>query len=189
MANPHQHYDAEELSRIDKGNRGKWLRVDDLITESGIDKGMICIDLGCGAGALAIPLTGAVGNTGKVYAVDINKAILDRLKSKNPPENLVMVNSDAAETGLKNAIADYVFIILVLHEAEPDKVLAEAYRLLKPGGKVLAMEWRTDIDLMGPPQQERISKEKLEQLYRQTGFKDFQCKDWTKGQYIATGTK
>ena len=67
MISPHHQHDAESLSRIDTGNRGKWLRVDDLIEESGVKKGMTCIDLGCGAGALAIPLAETVGKNGKVY--------------------------------------------------------------------------------------------------------------------------
>ena len=188
--NHHHHFDAEGLSHIDTGSRGKWLRVDDLIIESGVSEGMTCVDLGCGAGALAIPLAEKVSKPGKVYAVDVSDRIIKRLKDKNPPENLVTVVADAAETGLESEIADFCFIILVLHELEPAEVLAEAFRLLKPGGRVISMEWRTDNDLIGPRHgQEKISRDTMEQLYGQAGFSDYADKDWTKGLYISSGIK
>ncbi|MFC2070341.1 class I SAM-dependent methyltransferase [Chloroflexota bacterium] len=189
MTDPHHHHNSDRINMLDDEGRRKWLRVDDLIKESGVRKGMTCIDLGCGAGALSIPLAAAIGKEGTVYAVDISKEILDRLISRNPPENVKPVNKGAAETGLESAIADYCFIILVLHEVQPDNTLTEAYRLLKPDGKVIAMEWRTDIETMGPPLNERISPDELEQLFNRAGFINYKYKDWTKGQYIATGIK
>lgn len=188
--NPHHHFDAEGLSHIDTGSRGKWLRVDDLIIESGVTEGMTCIDLGCGGGAMSIPLAEKTGKQGKVYAVDVSERIIQRLNDKNPPENLVTVFADASETGLESEIADYCFIVLVLHELEPAKILDEAFRLLKPGGRVISMEWRTDNELIGPRHgQKKISKEEMEQLYKQAGFSNYADKDWTKGQYISTGIK
>ena len=188
--NPHHHSDAESLSHIDTVNRGKWLRVDDLIAESGVAEGMTCIDLGCGGGALAIPLAEKLGKQGRVYAVDISEKIIQRLKDKNPPENLVAVVADTADTWLESSIADYCFIVLVLHEVDASATLVEAYRMLKPGGRVVSMEWRTDNELIGPRHgQKKISKEEMEQLYRQAGFSDYADKDWTKGQYISSGIK
>ncbi len=171
-------------------DRARWLHADDLVKESGISQGMTCIDLGCGAGALSFPLVNATGEEGAVYAVDTSAEALDHIRAKDPPENLKTVNSEAARTGLESGIADFCFMLLLLHEVEqPERVLAEAYRLLKPGGKAVALEWREDAEIPMPPRNERIGKEKIEPLMTGAGLSDLEYKEWGKSRYIMTGSK
>ena len=161
------------LRMLDNEGRAKWLRVDDLIKELNIGKGMTCIDLGCGTGALSFPLAGIVGKEGTVYAVDTNTDAINRIREKSPPENLKPVNSSAARTGLDDGIADVCFIILLLHEVDqPENILAEAYRLLKPGGQAATLEWRGEAEGQGPPSSERLSWEKAEQLFSSVGIEN-----------------
>ena len=93
-------------------------------------------------------------------------------------------------TGLDDSIADVCFLRLLLHEVEqPEKVLAEAYRLLKPGSKTVALEWRYEPDTQGPPQSERISKDEIEQLFNQAGYLNRRYKEWTESLYLFTSSK
>ncbi len=180
----------QRLRMLDNEGRGKWLRVDDLIKELKIGKGMTCIDLGCGAGALSFPLADAVGSEGTVYAVDTNTDAINRIREKDPPENLKPVNSSAAGTGLDDGIAGVCFTIMLLHEVDnPEDILAEAYRLLKPGGRTAAIEWKYEAEIQGPPPSERISREKAEQLFSRTGYLDCRYKDWTQNLYLFIGSK
>jgi SAM-dependent methyltransferase len=170
--------------------RGKWLKVDELIRDkAGITAGMTCIDLGCGAGVFSLPLVKSVGKKGKVYAVDINADVLEILREKNPPANLVILQKDAADTGLDAGIADVCLMVLLLHEVPPEKVLKEAYRLLKTEGRVLVMEWRMDYDSPHPPHNERLSKERIKQLLTGAGFTSVEYTDWTGSHYVATSVK
>ena len=181
---------GRRLRMLDNEGRGKWLRVNDLIKELNVNKGMTCIDLGCGAGALSFSLAEAVGREGTVYAVDTNTDAINRIREKNPPENLITINSSADRTGLDDGIADVCFTIMLLHEVDrPEDILAEAYRLLKPGGRIAAIEWKYEAEIPGPPPSERISREQAEQLFNQAGYREHLYKDWTQNLYLFTGTK
>jgi ubiquinone/menaquinone biosynthesis C-methylase UbiE len=188
-----QQYHQNPESRIrmlGSEDRQKWLKVDDLLKEAGISRGMTCVDLGCGAGTLSFPLLLAVGEEGKVYAVDSDERMIEHIRTKNPPPNLVPVKSDADRTGLEDRTADFCFMVLLLHEVEePDSVMTEAFRLLKPGGRALVLEWRVDLDIPHPPVNERINREQIEQLFEQAGFSGFEYTDWSRSHYIATGSK
>jgi ubiquinone/menaquinone biosynthesis C-methylase UbiE len=172
-------------------DRRGWLRADDAIKEKcGVRPGMTCIDLGCGAGAFSFPLAEAVGEKGKVYAVDNNADVLNIINEKIPPQNLVTVNADVRHTGLDGAIADLCLMVLILHEVEPpEEVMAEAYRLLKPGGKTMVLEWRMDFDSPHPPRDERIGKERMERLFAGAGFTSSDYTEWSNSHYIATAMK
>jgi len=171
--------------------RRKWLRADDLIKDvAGITRGMTCVDLGCGAGAFSFPIVDAVGDEGTVYAVDNDAKVLERIRSKNPPPNLIMVHTDASQTGLESEIADFCFMVLILHEAEqPDVTMAEAFHLLKPEGKALVVEWREDSKSPLRPGQEKIPRERMEQLFKQAGLSSFEYIEWSRNHYIAIGIK
>ncbi len=179
------------VQMLDSEQRQKWLRADDLIKEmAGITVGMTCVDLGCGTGAISFPLASAVGNEGRVYAVDNDAKAIGRIKEKGPPSNLIPVLKDAVQTGLESEIADFCFMVLILHEVEqPNRVMAEALRLLKPGGKVLVMEWRDEPDTPGPPHSERIPKEQMERLFTQAGLFSYTYTEWSRSHYVATGIK
>ena len=182
--------DPKNRARIlGSGRRAEWLKVDELIEKAGVSQGMVCADLGSGAGALSIPLAEKVGSTGKVYAVDTNPDVLQVIKEKNPPANLVILQKSAADTGLDASIADCCFMILVLHEVPPEGVLAEAYRLLKKEGKAITLEWQMDFDSPRPPRNERIDRDRMEQLMTDAGFTAFEYTEWSDSHYVMTAVK
>ncbi len=186
------YYDPKRRVRmLDSEDRARWLKVDDLISKvAGITAGMICVDLGCGTGTISLPLASAVGTKGKVYAVDTNAKVIERIKEKNPPPNLIPVLGDAGNTGLESQVADSCFMVLILHEVvQPEKIMTEAFRLLKREGKALALEWREDFDSPHPPHNERINIKEVEQLFKKAGFSRFEYINWSRSHYVATAIK
>lgn len=186
----HNHDSRERARMLGGEGRAGWLKADELIREkAGVVPGMTCVDLGCGAGTLSLPLAQAVGEKGKVYAVDTNPDALDVLRENNPPINLVIVQRDAAATGLDASIADVCLMVLLLHEVPPEGIVTEAYRLLKPGGKAAVLEWRMDYGAPHPPHNERIDREPMERLLTGAGFSGFDYTEWTRAHYVATAVK
>jgi ubiquinone/menaquinone biosynthesis C-methylase UbiE len=185
------HFDPKRAPYLDADERIKELRPYQLLKEkAGIKPGMTCIDLGSGTGTFSFPLLRYVGSNGLVYAVDDSDEMLARIKAKNPPPNLILVHSDVSNTGLNDKIADFCLMSSILHEVDQsDKLLAEAYRLLKSGGRVLVVEWKAELDSPGPPQKRRLSREKVERLFKQAGFLNVEYCDWSRNYYIALGTK
>jgi ubiquinone/menaquinone biosynthesis C-methylase UbiE len=182
--------DPKNRARIlGSGRRAEWLRINEVIERAGVSQGMTCVDLGCGAGTLSLPLAEKVSSTGNVYAVDTNPEVLEVIQEKNPPTHLVTLQKSAADTGLNASIADRCFMILLLHEVPPEGVLAEAYRLLKTEGRAVILEWRMDFDSPRPPRNERIDRDRMEELLTGAGFSSFEYIHWSDSHYVMTAVK
>jgi ubiquinone/menaquinone biosynthesis C-methylase UbiE len=191
MINEPTHFDVSKAARLDNEGRTKELRIPELLREVGrIKGGTLAVDLGAGTGTFALRLAPLLGTKGKAYAVDDSADMLGILKSRNPPPNLIPIKADFTATGLESGIADFCLAAFVLHETRaPEKLLAEAYRLLKPGGTLLVVEWRAEFDSPGPPQKIRITAERMVELFAGAGFKDFQSANWSEKHYYGRAQK
>ena len=101
------------------------------------------VDLGCGEGYLAIE---AAGWARSVTAVDRSAAVLARahaLAQRRRVSNVVWKRGEMEHLPLADASTDVALLSQALHHAEvPARVLAEAYRVLRPGGRVLVLDLR-----------------------------------------------
>jgi ubiquinone/menaquinone biosynthesis C-methylase UbiE len=185
------HFNPNRAPYLNADERIRELKPYELLKEkTGIKPGMTCIDLGSGTGAFSFPMLSYVGSEGVVYAVDDSDEMLQTIRAKNPPSNLIFVHSDVSQTGLDSGIADLCVLSSILHEVpQPPALLAEAFRLLKPGGRILVIDWKADLDSPGPPQRLRLSKEKLEELFGQIYFQNFEYFDWSRNYYIVLADK
>lgn len=108
-----------------------------ILQEVGIKPGFYILDYGCGPGSYTIPAAQLVGKSGKVYALDIHPLAVQRVQSivaKRSLTNIETILSDCA-TGLPDKSIDVVLLYDTFHDLiEPDKVLAELHRVLKPEG-------------------------------------------------------
>ena len=132
----------------------RWVQPPDkLIKRSGIKPGMTVMDLGCGSGAFTPFVARAVGEQGKVYAVDIQPAMLKQLERKLPEtenqdiSNIDMKQASAYDLPFEDESLDLVYMVTVLQEI-PDrgKALREIKRVLKPGGILAVTEFLPDPD-------------------------------------------
>ena len=132
------------------------------------------MDVGCGYGFFTIPAASIVGETGKVYAVDVDAISIDQLKrdaAEKGLNNIQVEVAPAEETVFCNACADLVFYNTVLHDfKDPAKVLRNAKLMLKSSGKLVNLDWKKKPTEIGPPLQIRISEEQAANLLMQTGF-------------------
>ena len=114
------------------------------LREAGIRKGQIVLDFGCGSGNYTIPVARAVGEEGRVYALDKDKRDLNEMMQKAESEGLE--NIERIETSgelrieLEDKSVDVVLLYDVLHywyfpRAEDRRtILREVYRILRPNG-------------------------------------------------------
>ena len=110
-----------------------------VLEEAGLRFGDRVLDYGCGPGAYIPGTTEMVGDSGKVYALDVHPLAIRRVQSiakQRGLTNVVTINSDC-RTGLPNECLDVVLLYDVFHMLEkPRTVLAELYRVLKAKGTV-----------------------------------------------------
>lgn len=142
-----------------------------------IKKGMTIADFGSGSGFFTIAAARIVGETGKVYSIDIQKSSLDLIKSKAAIENLLNIETVWADlelpqgSHLQPASVDVVFISNILFQVEKKlEVMREAWRILKPQGKIAVIEWDETPFSGGPPPELRIPKRMAESLLGEAGF-------------------
>lgn len=106
------------------------------------------VEIGCGYGTFTIPTAKQI--KGKLYAFDIEKEMLDIVAQKfsvNHIKNIILEQRDVLTqtTGLADNSIDYLMLFNILHHDSPGEFFKEAYRILKPKGKVGILHWRSDI--------------------------------------------
>ena len=108
-----------------------------ILAEVDIKSGFSILDYGCGSGSYTIPAAQLVGESGKVYSLDIHSLAVQQVQkvvAKKRLTNIETILSDCA-TALSDESIDIVLLYDTLHGlSEPDKVLAELHRVLKPNG-------------------------------------------------------
>ena len=108
-----------------------------ILKEVGIKPGSTVLDYGCGPGSYIIPLAELVTPSGKIYALDIHPLAVQRVQqiaSRKQLTNVKTICSDC-KTGLPDSSIDVVLFYDIFHDlSEPDRVLSELHRVLKPDG-------------------------------------------------------
>ena len=110
---------------------------ENILKEVGIKPGFYVLDYGCGPGSYIIPLAKLVGESGKIYALDIHPLAIRKVQhvaSKKQLTNVETILSDC-QTGLPDNTLDAVLLYDAFHHlSAPEAVLKELHRVLKPGG-------------------------------------------------------
>ena len=134
-------------------------------------------DLGAGSGTYTIPAAQMV-REGKVYAIEIQKDLLQRINdeaNKKLLSNVETIWGDAERVGgtkLKDGIIDAVIISSVLFQAENKAGLVqEAARILKPDGRVFLTDWKNSFGGLGPRSDMIISADAAKILFENSGLK------------------
>jgi ubiquinone/menaquinone biosynthesis C-methylase UbiE len=184
-------FDTKHAPMLDAEWRVRELQPEQLVRGIiGVRAGDTCVDLGSGTGTFALPMARAVGEGGRVYAVDNSEIMTEQIRLKNPPPQLVMVKADVTLTGLNDVLANICLLAFILHEVkDQEKLIAEANRLTKPGGRIAVLEWRVDADMPMPPKHKRVTRERIEELFGQAGLSLKDYIERTASHYAAIGAK
>jgi ubiquinone/menaquinone biosynthesis C-methylase UbiE len=148
----------------------KWndfFNTDLLLSELNIDSKIIdLVEIGSGYGTFTIPTAKLI--QGKLFAYDIEDEMIETLNFKIQKEqikNVVLEKRDilSQTCGQPENSIDYVMLFNILHHESPLEFINEAYRILKPTGKIGIIHWRSDIstprgpDLNIRPKPEQIT--------------------------------
>jgi ubiquinone/menaquinone biosynthesis C-methylase UbiE len=133
-------------------------------------------DFGCGYGTFTIPAAKII--RGKIHAIDVEPEMIETLKRKVMDYNLknkveiILRDFMSKGSGLDDASVDYVMLFNILHTEEPKKLLKEAYRILRPKGRLGIIHWNYDSKTpAGPPTDIRPKPEQCIRWAESVGFK------------------
>ena len=160
------------------GARDQWQKADVLIKYLSITAGSKVADIGCHEGYLTIKLSGAVGEIGKVYAVDVENAKLDRLHAnleKKGILNVIIVKGEYDNPQLPLNSFDAVVILDAYHEMnEYVKMFQHIKASLKLGGRLVLCE---------PIAEERRKLNRVDQKQKHELGMNFALEDLSKAGF------
>jgi ubiquinone/menaquinone biosynthesis C-methylase UbiE len=146
----------EWLSMLASPSRIQGLKVPETVAALNLKPGDVVVDVGAGAGVFEAELAAAVGPAGKVYAVEVDKALVDAIAAKLPAfglTNVVPVLGQFTDPALPAADVDLAFIHDVLHHIEDRPTYLKALsRYIKPAGRIALVDFypgRAHLDQPG----------------------------------------
>lgn len=113
------------------------------LNAAGIGKGMKVLDIGSGAGDVALTLAEFVGNDGSVVGVDVNAEILETARSRAEMAgitNVEFIAGDARTLDLPDDFDAIVGRLVLMYMAEPGDALKQLATRLRPGGIIAFQE-------------------------------------------------
>jgi ubiquinone/menaquinone biosynthesis C-methylase UbiE len=153
---------------LDRPEREKEEGCSKLMKALPIKPGMVIADVGAGSGFYTFPMAEKVGPKGKVYAVDIQKEMLEIIKRRTKAKKLANVEpvlGTVTDPKLPAGKVDLILLVDVYHEFSHPYEMAEAMvKALKPGGLLVFVEYRLEdpkvpIKLVHKMSQKQVIKE------------------------------
>lgn len=154
-----------------------FLKPEEHIEEFGLREGDSVADFGAGSGTYAFLAAEAVGETGKVYAVDVQREFLPNIKNgalARKLKNIEVLWGDfelPGGSGLRDETVDAVILANTLFQLE-DKAGAarESKRVLKQNGKLIVVDWEDSFGNLGPAKEAVVKKNEAKDLFQKEGF-------------------
>ncbi len=146
-----------------------------MLEELRLVEGMRVCDLGCGNGYHVLPMARKVGKSGQVIGADIQKEMLQMLEARAKGEgleNIQTVLSLPHDPKLPESSVDLVLMVDVYHEVNyPVQLLAGIKKALRPGGRVVLVEYRAEDPTVPIKPLHKMSKEQIHKEMVANGFK------------------
>jgi ubiquinone/menaquinone biosynthesis C-methylase UbiE len=147
------------------------------IEQCTIQPGQLIADFGSGSGFYSIEAAKMLAATGTVFAIDVQKDLLVKLKNTANAQglyNIEVVWGDIEKengTHIKDNSIDLVLICNILFQLENKKtVIAEAKRILAPGARMLVIDWKESFGGIGPSQEHVFSQIDAQTMCTEMGF-------------------
>lgn len=161
---------------------------DEIIKELSIEEGAHVADFGAGSGVYTLVAAKLAGGSGRVYAVDVQKDMLTKVKNEASQQGFGGVEviwgniEDPQGSHLSSRSVDRLILSNTLFQAENrEAVVKEAARVLKPNGLLLFVDWSGSYGGMGPAQEQVLLPAVARKLFLNNGFAE--VKPVETGQY------
>jgi cyclopropane fatty-acyl-phospholipid synthase-like methyltransferase len=156
-----------------------------MLRELRLKPGMQVCDMGCGNGYYTLRLARLVGPTGIVWAVDIQQEMLRLLEQRLTEaqiDNVRLRLGSPIDPQLGAAELDLILCVDVYHEfSHPEHMLWAMRRALKPGGKLVLVEFRAEDPAVPIKRLHKMSREQVRRELLPQGlvpYREFQGLPW-----------
>lgn len=166
------HFD-EYLAKLDDPARLDWQRPDQVVAALGLRPGDVACDVGVGPGYFALRMARAVGPSGRVHAVDVDRRMLDILERRAREEGLanvrpLLVGGDP----LPPEPCDVVLAVNSFHHFHDGVGTLRALAgRLRPGGRIVNVDFHQGDLAVGPSPDRKISREEFLAIAAEAGLR------------------
>ena len=159
---------------LDRAEREEEERPTEVIGALGLRGGEVVADLGAGSGYFTFRIAPKVGKAGSVLAVEIQDEMVETLRrriSAQKISNVEVVKGAENDPHLPANSVDLVLMVDVYHElAYPFEVMTAVRKALKPGGRVVFVEYRKEDPKVRIKEVHKMSVEQLEKEMQAVGL-------------------
>jgi ubiquinone/menaquinone biosynthesis C-methylase UbiE len=174
----HHIFDPKHIDVLESEERKNRQNPEEIIQLFNLKPTDVVAELGCGSGYFTIPLSRKVK---KVYGIDIQIEMLDYLEMKIKQQKILNIEtllSTENKIPLQDESVDILMTVNTLHEfRNKEQILSEIWRVLKPQGKAVIIDFRKEDTGFGPPVSIRLSKEQAKHLLQQQGLTPLKSHD------------
>lgn len=160
------------MAMLEGRDRDAWQKPEEVVEAICLSGGMAVADIGAGSGYFTRRVAQAVE---VVYALDIEKEFLKRIRrdaKRLGLRNVRTVETSPERPDLPDHSVDLVLIVDTWHHI-PDRpaYASELRRVLRPGGRVVQLDWKKEEGPVGPPLGHRLDRESVLRDMRAAGFR------------------
>ena len=155
-------FNPQDLGLLEPPDREAWQKPDQVMDALHVAEGTTVADLGAGGGWFTMRLARRVGPNGRVYAVDVQRLMIEAIRRRIQREGLqnivkpVLGSYDDPKLPA-DARTDAVLIVDAFHEMQdPVVLLKNVARTLKPQGRIGIIDYREGEGGPGPDAAERV---------------------------------
>jgi ubiquinone/menaquinone biosynthesis C-methylase UbiE len=203
MGHDHEHHHPDPLghrfehadqwtAQFDDPKRDAWQKPDEVVAVLELKPGMTVADIGAGTGYFEARLSKAVGDSGKVVAVDLEADMVRYLRERAAREktpNVEARQSTTDDPSLVPASVDRILIVDTWHHiAEREAYAKKLAAALKPGGAVFVVDFTQETD-KGPPKEHRVTLEQVKRELEAGGLNASVVEESLPDQFIVRAAK
>jgi ubiquinone/menaquinone biosynthesis C-methylase UbiE len=185
----HRFDDASHWAQIfDSPERVEWQQPDKVVEAMKLHDRQTVVDIGAGTGFFTWRFAKAVGPSGQAVGLDIEPNLVDYMKADAKKRGLTnysarLVKPDDPE--LAPHSVDVIFFCDALHHIESRAAyLHKLVAALKPGGRVIDVDFKKEPLPVGPPPEHKLAREEVISEFREAGFRLLREHDFLKYQYF-----
>jgi ubiquinone/menaquinone biosynthesis C-methylase UbiE len=179
-------------AQFDDPKRDAWQKPDEVVAALELEAGMVVADIGAGTGYFEARLSKAVGDSGKVVAVDLEADMVRYLRERAAREktpNVEARQSTTDDPSLGPASVDRILIVDTWHHiAEREAYAKKLAAALRPGGAVFVVDFTQETD-KGPPKEHRVTIDQVKRELEAGGLTASVVEESLPDQFIVKAAR